>query len=309
MPIVKNLRIQQSTFQIACKVCEHPDAKIVHNILNHHFGKYGIDLLNKNGLKQIANLKSVLVPRGDDEIEAEIINRGDGRFSYWSDGGWVNVQYNEIKQYQLDYFWMITWIKKMLNIPSSHNIKILVEDRIWSLGDILIKNKKAHVIFVRRPRSKSVMSLLNDYLKEKYRNKPILIVTTSEHIESFYLPGNSYIAYIGDLIANDKFLRFDLDNIYQKLFGQINNNGFGSGFRTASLDNQSYVFTKIQAAIIETLYEYRRPTHKTEFMHLHSKQDDPKFIFRSKGEYHPAWDKVIKFDNQGNYWLDDSLFQ
>jgi hypothetical protein len=35
-----------------------------------------------------------------------------------------------------------------------------------------------------------------------------------------------------------------------------------------------------------------------------SEQDDPKYIFRLKGKYHPAWNKIIKFDNQGYYWLE-----
>jgi len=309
MSIVTKSRIQQSTFQIACKVCEHPDAKIVHSLLYRHFGKHGIDLLNKNALRPIANLKSISVPRGDDEIEAEIINIGDGKFAYWSDGGWEAVGYNDIKQYQLDFEWMLHWLKSMLQMPAGNISKSLAEERVWSLGDIKLKNKKAHVIFVRRPRSKNVMRSLNDNLREKYRNKPILIITTSQHIESFSLPGNSYIAYVGDLITNDKFLKFDMDMIHSKLFGQIANNGFGSGFRTAFLDNQDFIFTKAQAAIIETLYDYKKPMHKTEFMHLHSKQDDPKHIFRSKGKYHPAWGKIIKFDNQGNYWLDNISFQ
>jgi hypothetical protein len=302
MPIVTKSRIQQSTFQIACRICEHPEAKVVHNILTKHFGRQGTDLLNKQGLKPIENLKSVSVPRGDDEIEAEIINKGDGNFCYW-DNGWVDIASNDVRQYQLDLNWMLRWIKSSLHLPANNIAKPLAEERIWSLGDIRLRDKKAHVIFVRRPRSKEVMKSLNDNLKEKYRSKPILIVTTARHIESFALPGNSYIAYIGDLITNDKFLKFDLDEIHAKMFGQAANGTFSTGFRTAFLDGMQFSFTKLQAAIIETLHEHGRPMHKTEFMHLHSRQDDPKHIFRSNGKYHPAWGTLINFDKQGNYWL------
>ena len=67
----------------------------------------------------------------------------------------------------------------------------------------------------------------------------------------------------------------------------------------------SYTFSKKQSAIIEILDKEKRPIHKHELMvAAESEQDDPKYIFRLKGKYHPAWNKIIKFDNQGYYWLE-----
>ena len=112
------------------------------------------------------------------------------------------------------------------------------------------------------------------------------------------------MAYIGDLMTHDKFLKFDMESIHAYMFGSPVLDVFSSGYRTAYYKGAEYSFTKIQAAILETLHTHGRPMHKTEFMHLHSNQDDPKHIFRANGKYHPAWGTLIKFDKQGNYWLE-----
>lgn len=76
-------------------------------------------------------------------------------------------------------------------------------------------------------------------------------------------------------------------------------------YRNAYIKGVHYDFTKIQAEIIETLDDARKPMHKHEVMaETSSSQDDPKGIFRVKGVYHPAWNVIIKNDNKGNYWLE-----
>jgi hypothetical protein len=303
MPVVTQTRLQTSVFLAACDICRQPQPLISHRMLESRFGKQGKALLQKGGLQPTDNLRYVSAPQGDDDIEAEVVMLGEGKFGYWGDAGWVAVDPDDLRQYALDLPWFLRWVANGFQIPKRVNPREVLADHVWLIGDGKFGRQTIPIFFVRHLSSSDALKALRREIRSAYKGKTTIVLTPAVNDDIAELPRELTVISLPDVVEEAEFFKINTDRV-QSLLGNISAaDGFSDGYRTARFDGKDYTFTKKQAAILEDLHAAGKPLHKTEFMSRHSSQDDPKGVFRSGGKYHPAWDVFIKFDSQGNYWL------
>ena len=302
MPVVTQSRLKTSLFKIACVIAEQTHPRVTHTALERSFGKDGFALIKKGALVATENLKSVFVPRDDDEVEAEVVCRDAGHFHYWSGARWVDIDPNDLRQYELDMIWFLRWVSDGLSLPRTAKPKEIVFGKSWFLGEMKNNGSSVSVFLTRRLNGRNDREQLREHLRAFYRGKDIVILTTTKSAASAF--DNSARTFsLSTIMAETDYLKFDATGFFAEPSAMTPKGGYGRGFRTARFNDVGYEFTKTQAAIIEALHEAGRPLHKLDFMPYHSKQDDPKGVFRPKGKKHPAWGKLILFDGKGNYWL------
>ena len=171
---------------------------------------------------------------------------------------------------------------------------------------MLFRSQEVPIFFARRMHHSGIFRKIDDSLsKRKGINKGIIFTTSKSIADGFSFSEAHKIISLYDCLEFDS-KNFHIDpNILKSAIGVDNSKiGFSEGYRSAIIDNIEYAFSKKQAAIIEVLDKEQKPVHKHELMiAAGSEQDNPKYIFRLKGKYHDAWNKIIKFNNQGYYWL------
>jgi hypothetical protein len=303
MPPVIQQRLQTAVFLAACDICCQPQPLISHRMLADRFEKTGIALLKKNGLLPADNLRYVSAPQGDDEVEAEIVSMGGGKFGYWGDNGWVSVDSDDLRQYALDMPWLLRWIAGGFGISKRVTPRELLFGHVWGLGDATFGKSAVPVFFARHLRTDEAVNAVIQEIKSAHKGKKIIVLTPAAN-DCARVMEHATLISLPDIVEQAEYLKIDMARTQSLLGGTATTDGFSNGYRTARFNGVEYKFTKTQAAIIEALHGAGKPLHKTEFMSEHSKQDDPKNVFRKNGKYHPAWNVLIKFDNKGNYWLD-----
>lgn len=83
-----------------------------------------------------------------------------------------------------------------------------------------------------------MLEKLDDYLKEKHKSQPALIITTANNIPAYFKPyGQSRIVMMHDAIdsESDK-LAFNIPYLSDKMGGCIEQDGFSNGYRTARIN-------------------------------------------------------------------------
>lgn len=296
-------RLQTDVFLAACDICRQTRPLVSYRLLMERFGKTGAALLKKNGLAAAENLKYLSVPQGDDEIDAEIVFLGEKKSGYWGESGWIAVDPDDLRQYALDLPWLLRWVAGGFGISKRVAPRELLSGHIWSVGDATFGKSAVPVFFARHLRTDETVNTLLQEIKSAHRGKKIIVLTPAAN-DCARVTEHATLIPLPDIVEQTEYFKINMARAQALLGGATATDGFNDGYRTARFNGVEYKFTKTQAAIIEELHGAGKPMHKTEFMPRHSSQDDPRGVFRPKGKKHPAWDTIIKFDSQGNYWLD-----
>lgn len=290
-------QIPRNSFNFISRICEQKEPIISHSLIPY-FRKHGCDKLMELGFfSQIENSKTFSNQDGDDFL----VHFNNDNFGYYQNKVWHQIDCNSIKQYRLNIKLLILVIARDLEIFSES--EEIVKNHFWKIGSL---TTKIPIFFARRIHHSDIFNRIDQSLTNRSGINRGLILTTSKRIQNgFSFAENHKLISINDLLSFDN-KNFHIDkNIINSSLGISNTkSGFSDSYRSAVIDGIKYTFTKKQSAIIEILDQEKRPIHKHELMvAAESEQDDPKYIFRFKGKYHPAWNKIIKFDNQGYYWL------
>jgi hypothetical protein len=191
---------------------------------------------------------------------------------------------------------------RLRHIQARHATRIALWPRL-GLGDATFGKSAVPVFFARHLRTDEAVNAVIQEIKSAHKGKKIIVLTPAAN-DCARVMEHATLISLPDIVEQAEYLKIDMARTQSLLGGTATTDGFSNGYRTARFNGVEYKFTKTQAAIIEALHGAGKPLHKTEFMSEHSKQDDPKNVFRKNGKYHPAWNVLIKFDNKGNYWLD-----
>jgi len=304
MAAVTQSRLQTDVFLAACDICRQTRPLVSHRLLTERFEKTGMALLKKNGLVAAENLKFISVPQGDDEVEAEIVFRGDKKSGYWGENGWVSVDPDDLRQYSLDLPWLLRWIAEGLGISKRVMPRELMSDHVWSIGDAAFGKSSIPVFFARHLRTDDIVDVLLKEIKSVHKGKKVIVLTAAAS-DCVRVAEHATVLSLPDIVEQTDYFKIDMARTQALLGGGVTpaTDGYSDGYRTVRFNGVDYDFSKTQAAIIEELHTAGKPLHKTEFMAKHSSQDDPKGVFRKSGKYHPAWNVLILFDSQGNYRL------
>ena len=290
-------QIPRNSFNFISRICEQKEPIISHSLIPY-FRKHGCDKLMELGFfSQIENSKTFSNQDGDDV--SIILKNND--YGYYDNNIWYSVNCDDLKQYKLNLELLASVIARDLEIFS--DLEEIVKNYFWKIG--LLQNN-IPIFFARRIHHSDIFHKIDQSLSNRSGINRGLILTTSKKVQNgFSFAENHKLISINDLLSFDnKNFHIDKNIIHSSLGISNTKSGFSDSYRSAVIDGIKYTFSKKQSAIIEILDQEKRPIHKHELMvAAESEQDDPKYIFRLKGKYHPAWNKIIKFDNQGYYWL------
>ena len=95
-----------------------------------------------------------------------------------------------------------------------------------------------------------------------------------------------------------------MELLAERMGGHVDRPGFSEGYYTLHAHGEVYTFTKMQAAILEVMDKGGRMHQHAITAQAGSQQDNLKSIFKNKSGYHPVWNKIIKNDGKGHYWLE-----
>lgn len=303
MAIITQFHIPQESFSFACKICEQSDPSIAYDMVRY-FGQVAQKLIEINAFNTGRN--SIIEDINDNE--AEIIYQNNKPLYFDKENQkWVELNHEEICQYSLKFSWILSAIAKDLNI-NDYMAEEIIPDHLWKMGAIKL-GVKIPIFFARRIYYNHIFEKIYKALEKQPNNSPAIILTTSPPLPfGFQFLKNYQIISLSDcLTANNKNFHLDL-NIIKTATRQTIKSGFSSGYRGAYFNDIHYSFSKKQAAIIETLDKHGGKVNKHELLaEADSQQCDVHRIFKRGNIKHPAWNNLIKFDNQGNYWLERDL--
>ncbi len=303
MPVVHQQRLRKSFVLAACEICGQPLPLVSHSVMEDRLGAEGKALLQKGGLKPVENLQSIVVPQGDDLVDVGVVSAGGGKFRYWGETGWVGVDVDDLRQYTLNMPWFMRWVANAFDIPDRVDPRDVLAGNVWMIGEWKMGRQSVPIFFARHLRSKEAIEALRTEIRSAHKGKKVLVLTAARNDGIANLALDAVIACLPDILVDAEFFKIDTDRVRSLLGEKPSLNGYSDGFRTVMLDGEVYKFSPKQAEIIEALHDAGKPLHKTEFMALHSAQDDPKGVFRVRGEYVPGWGRIILSDGRGNYRL------
>lgn len=294
--------IPKDAMLLACRICEGNNP-VVNYQARLHFGDKFDKLID---LKAVVPEKDPCASVSDEYME---IVKHEGRWQYFDKHiGWVEVSADKIIRHRFKLSWLMEIIGRDLDICTLHPREEIIEDHLWRLGRSILNTKlKAEIFFARMIRKREIMVKINQAMEKRSGVKNVIILTTSKLLPIGIETLKGYkVMMIHDIMVHDnKNFHIDRDIITAQIDTSITNEeGFRDDYRYASINGIKYFFSKTQAAVVELLHKQGK-SHKHVLMSAaNSSQDEPKGLFRKRGEYHPAWGVIIKYDGNGYYYLD-----
>jgi|GEM_PF-1897309 len=298
-------------FISALRILSYNDSKVTADFLYESFKDHADELIKCGALKQAPYLKDVYVFTGHKMAYKEV-NAVNGELYYDLGGGHRRkIDERKIGMYISVVDWSLKNILYGLGAGEDHRYNCILDNFIWSLGDIYFNQHKITIMIVRCITSDKIYQDLAQYLNKYHTKTPVLILAIERYPipKSFALPSNHVYFDIRDvLINNHRNVSFNQDFILEKMGKKIQHEGFSDGFRSGYIKGISYTFTKKEAEVVEYLYNAgRKPVHQDEIMAVispNSRHSTISSIFHSRNGKNPALGVIIKYDNKGYYWLD-----
>ena len=294
------------------EIGRHPAASITAQVLANHFGEDHRNLVKVGIILQANNLEDVVSVDGYDGQTAEVV-RQDGRNKYFSqDGVWTDVQDEEIALYKVNHDWFLRQLMDALEIGSHVTPQKVLEEKIWTLGQHWIKQIRIPILVVRNIGYQDVYQHLNRYLEANHAGKdPALVIALDRHItSSLRLTGQNVLVRLEEamVIEQENFTLYT-SLLAEKMGASICKTGFSPSFHSLKFNGEDYTFTSKQSEALELMAQANRPLNQHEILEgINSSQRRLRDIFKTTGgKIHPAWDIIIKRNNKGLYWLDESI--
>lgn len=244
------------------------------------------------------------------KIVFKLVNFAKGGF-YYTDHNGEAILINDLglEVYKVSLQWLLKNILYALGINVQHKCLPILEQFIWNLGNLKLRDHCIHVLVARNLADNSVYLTLERYLLAQKSGQPILVISLAHLPPYFMLPAPHIVLTVYDLMIHDQShaLAFDIELILEKM-GKLNRKArFSDGYRSALINGIAYTFTKKQAEVIEELDKAGKPMHQDEIMAIVTPDascNRIRAIFRTNGKMHPAWNLLIKHDHRGYYWLE-----
>lgn len=301
-------KVETDLFKLICVLAETSSAKITaQNLKEHHSDSTAEKLVSAKILIPAPHNQDFDVTV-DDEDRSYAVQRHNGGMAYFSPkAGWTPVKNDDLLVFQVNFNAMLRVIMDALGIPANAKPQSILSDKIWFLGSAWLNKRKTPVILGRRLADQDAAEALRYYLQDWHTSTPALVLAVSSNLPAYFqLPGQNRLVLMGDAIdRQSQTLTLNTQYLAEKMGASVDQPGFSEGYRTAFVNGVRYEFTPLQAEILEAMDKAGRATHKTEIMAATSSgQENLNNAFRSKGQYHPAWNVIIKNDRKGNYWLE-----
>jgi len=294
-------------FIAACQLVETPSASVTIQNLNELFSSDICAALTKSGLLSDAPHLHDIEVEYEGELRSYPVERHGGDWRYFQQGsGWVQVSPESLKVSRVDLSAYLKALMTALGFEDRIVPEVILESKVWYLGQVWLQSRKTHVFYVRRIKDEPTLESLNQVLVDRHKSDPALVLTSSKDLPIYFqVPGQNRIVPLNDAVnLQSEKITLKTDYLARKMGGSVHSDGFSEGFRTAHINGQSYKFSKLQAEVLEVLSNAGKAIHKSEVMAAVNSDQEVIGVFRSGGKKHPAWGVVIKHDNKGNYWLE-----
>lgn len=299
--------METNLFELICTVAETSSAKITLKNLKDRHPEFADRLLAIKGLVPAPHLQEIEVSEDDEDRSYVVQYDPHGMYYFSAIAGKTAVKNDDLLVYGVNFDLLFRTVTDALGISSGIKPQIISDHNIWFLGSAWLNKRKTPVILCRRIFDENVAEVMQTYLRDKHSNEPALLIAISSHIPAYFrLPGHNRLVLMCDVIDKQaKNLNFNMQYLAEKMGAGIHQVGFSEGYRTAYINGLHYQFSKLQAEILEVLDQAGRSLHKTEIMaQTGTTQENIYQIFRTGGQYHPAWNVIIKNDKKGNYRLE-----
>ena len=303
------LRPSKELFAIAIKIADQTIPHIRESALYNLYRDYAERLIKEDILIKVPSLCDVDNKYENQTISVPIVQM-EGRSHFFSPKrGWTAIDEEKIRVYGLSFDWLLKRILYEFGSKTKHEYIPILDQFIWSIGNIQLKHLSVPIIIVRCLRNDKVYNALIEYLNSQHYKISALVVALDNYLPLYLkLKFPNILVRIQDIIAyneKDKLL-FNIELIVDNIEKHLNINGFSEGYRSACINGISYVFSKKQAAALEEMDKANKPMHQEEITAIISPDSiNSKLssLFRSRKGKHPAWNIIIKGDGKGNYWL------
>lgn len=303
MPIKINHRLSKESFTLACKICEQDNPSITYNAARHF--SYEMNRLILLDAFKVGSLKYVLT----DEGNYEELKYHDDKPGYLDmNKKFVEISYNDIKNYNLDLTWIVKTIGNNINISNIDLIEEIIPNTLWQIGIINLEIDTP-IFFARRIRTDDVFVRINKALSDRNSDIKGIILTSCDDIPNYFnskIAGHKIIVLDKCLTYNQRNFHID-KNILKAAVVVAKKEGFSSGYRSAYFNGEYFRFTKQEADVLELLDKAKKPIHKDEIMaEVSENNTELKLLFRndtSKNIRH----SILQYDNKGYYWLNNQV--
>ncbi len=302
MNAVVQKQIPKNTFGLICTICEQDEPIISQRLFPYFKNRGSKKLLSLGVMEDLLNSNTCPDYRGDDYA----VTYKDNMPGFYKNDVWQEVSYDHIRMHRLKIDSLVSIIRKDLDVESVH--EEIIKDYFFRIGTLKVNKRDVPIFFARRIQFQKILEeVYNAITKRHGINKGVILTSSS------YLPfgcskllGHEVISLKDCMIHDSDNYHIDMNIIKAAIGVKEKQEGFSNGYRIAYFDGAEYKFTKKQAAIIEALDKNGGKINKYELLaEADSEQYDVYRVFKNnKGQYHKAWDIIIKHDNQGNYWLD-----
>jgi len=179
--------IKTDVFNRICAIADTPSAEILLANLIEEFGTKNSEELIANGAFTHSCNRQDIDIVVDDEVRSYPLQMNDGAMSYFSPGlaRWIPVNADEMKAYKVNFSWLLDVVISSLAIDGMTPVSIL-DENIWFIGSAWLKKRETPIIFVRNIIKQAVIEKLGDYLKEKHKSTPALILILAKSIPSYF---------------------------------------------------------------------------------------------------------------------------
>ena len=301
-------------FISALRILSYNDSKVTADFLYDSFKDHADELIKCGALRKAPYLKDVYVFIGHKMAYKEVRSINGDLYYDLGKGHRRKVDERKIGMYTSVVDWSLKKILYGLGANEDHRYNCILDNFIWSLGDIYFNQHKITIIIVRSITSDEIYQDLAQYLNKYHAKTPVLVLAIERYQipKSFALPSNHVYFDIRDVLVNNLGNVFiNKDFILEKMGKDIRQEGFSDGYRSCYFNGIKYTFTKKQAAVLELLvHNFGKPVHQDEIMAAispNASHNRIALIFSSKGKFHPAWDIIIQHDNRGYYWVSEQL--
>jgi hypothetical protein len=301
-------RVTAELFHATCRIAQTASGRMTAPNLKRCFPDAIAQKLVSSGALSEAPHSLDYTAHFDDGECSYDLQRHEGGWAYLDPrSGWVRVDGDALRVYQVSYDWLVRAAMDALGIDTRTRPQTVLEDRIWALGTAWLGKRKMPVLLGRRLDDEGAARALCAYLQDKHAREPSLVLALMPPVSPYLsLPGQSRLVLMGDAIdAENQILKLRMAYLAEKMGASAQKIGFAQSYRTAHFDGQDYRFSKMQAAVMELLHEHGKPMHQDQILaEVNSSQKRLSGIFRSKDGHHPAWDTLLQTDRRGNYWIE-----
>lgn len=295
-------------FTIATEIINKPTLGIAATVIDDLYQEHSTALLESGALVAAPPLRDIFI-REDGEFVPRSVEYFEGRYRRFTKRGWVYVEEHQLKMYNIFLEWVLKNVLYGLGLDANHKYITILDQFIWYLGNVKIRNASLHIIVVRYLRSDEVYKVLEQYLYSYHTKIPALVIALDSRLSiHLRLPSSNILMKMPEVLLHDESddLSFNISLILEKMGKKVRKEGFSEGYRSSYFNGVAYTFSKIQAEVIELLDKTGKRMHQDEIMsRITTNSSNTRLVslFQSRGKMHLAWGVILKHDSKGFYWI------